>query len=75
MYAAIPRIPPRAPRPGPDRQMACLTDPAPRTLRPSQSSVPPDQAIGQAVDQTVDRAVDSRLSRGITCAFLWISQR
>ena len=28
-----------------------------------------------AVDQTVDSAVDSRLSRGITRAFLWISQR
>src|SRR5580704_8192986 len=31
--------------------------------------------LDQAVDQTVDSAVDRRLSRGITHAFLWISQR
>ena len=55
--------------------MPCVLDSALQTLRQSESSVPTGQAVGQAVDQTVDSPVDSRLSRGITRAFLWISQR
>ena len=57
----------------------CGLDPALRTLRASRSCVPIGWAVGQTLDQTVDQTVDSpvdsRLSRGITRAFLWISQR